>query len=262
MSRPPNGGLRTAPTLSRLPLRVRLVAGFSATMLLVLAAAGAFVYWRVEYALDRGLDSELAMPSEASRRWSTRRAVTDRQAADATGAAWQVVGPAGRVIAQGGPAGPAPMVGPSVLDRAANGEVTVDTGRFLPAGDTAYRLRVHDLPRSDNVLVVGVRRDHRDEALRELLLQLALAGFAALALTALVGDLLARASLAPVERYRRRAEEIARGATGVRLDVPPDRDDEVTRLGSTLNEMLGELERPSSGSDGSSTRPATSSGRR
>ena len=45
--------------MSRLPLRVRLVAGFSATMLVVLAAAGAFVYWRVQYALDRGLDTEL-----------------------------------------------------------------------------------------------------------------------------------------------------------------------------------------------------------
>jgi hypothetical protein len=36
---------------ARLPLRVRLVAGFSATMMLVLAAAGAFVYWRVSFAL-------------------------------------------------------------------------------------------------------------------------------------------------------------------------------------------------------------------
>ena len=41
------------------PLRVRLVAGFAAAMLVLLTAAGAFVYWRVEYALDRGLDGEL-----------------------------------------------------------------------------------------------------------------------------------------------------------------------------------------------------------
>ena len=40
-------------------LRVRLVAGFSVAMLVLLVAAGAFVYWRVEYALDRGLDTEL-----------------------------------------------------------------------------------------------------------------------------------------------------------------------------------------------------------
>jgi signal transduction histidine kinase len=46
-----------------------------------------------------------------------------------------------------------------------------------------------------------------------------------------------------VERYRRRAAEIARGASTLRLDVPQDRDDEVTRLGHTLNEMLTALER-------------------
>jgi signal transduction histidine kinase len=49
--------------------------------------------------------------------------------------------------------------------------------------------------------------------------------------------------LRPVEKYRRRAEEIAAGAGGLRLDVPPGRDDEVTRLGHTLNDMLAALER-------------------
>ncbi|HEY1118062.1 MAG TPA: HAMP domain-containing sensor histidine kinase, partial [Acidimicrobiales bacterium] len=70
----------------------------------------------------------------------------------------------------------------------------------------------------------------------------ALAGLGALAVASLVGDLLARSALRPVERYRRRAAEISAGASGLRLDVPPARDDEVTRLGHTLNEMLGALE--------------------
>ena len=41
------------------PIRVRLVAGFSVAMLVVLVASAVFVYWRVEYALDRGLDGDL-----------------------------------------------------------------------------------------------------------------------------------------------------------------------------------------------------------
>jgi signal transduction histidine kinase len=53
-----------------------------------------------------------------------------------------------------------------------------------------------------------------------------------------VGYRLARAALLPVERYRGRAEDIAAGATGVRLDVPEGVDDEVSRLGHTLNRML------------------------
>lgn len=45
--------------VGRLPLRVRLVAGFSAAMLLVLAAAGAFVYWRVTFELGRQVNEDL-----------------------------------------------------------------------------------------------------------------------------------------------------------------------------------------------------------
>ena len=45
--------------LSRLPLRVRLVAGFSAATIVVLLAAGWFIYWRVEDALDRDPATEL-----------------------------------------------------------------------------------------------------------------------------------------------------------------------------------------------------------
>jgi signal transduction histidine kinase len=91
--------------------------------------------------------------------------------------------------------------------------------------------------------VVGVRRDHRDEALRELVLQLGIAVVGALVVTSAVGYVLARSALRPVEAYRRQAEEISAGATGVRLDVPDSRDDEVVRLGNTLNDMLTALER-------------------
>jgi signal transduction histidine kinase len=45
-----------------------------------------------------------------------------------------------------------------------------------------------------------------------------------------------------VERYRRQAEKITAGASGVRLDVTDDLDDEVTRLGRTLNAMLSAQE--------------------
>ncbi|MGH3425034.1 MAG: sensor histidine kinase, partial [Nocardioidaceae bacterium] len=64
----------------------------------------------------------------------------------------------------------------------------------------------------------------------------------ALVVTAFVGERLAKAALKPVERYRARAADIAAGASGVRLDVPPGREDEITRLGDTLNDMLGALE--------------------
>src|SRR5689334_9643039 len=230
--------------VSRLPLRVRLVAGFSAATLVLLVAAGAFVYWRVDYALDRGLDTELAQASGRLRPLVTPQgAVTDRAEADATGVAWQVLDARGDVVARGGPAKGTPMVSGSRLAEARSGPSTVNVGDLLPVSRAPYRLRIERISTDPTFyLLTGVRRDHRDEALRELLLQLTLAGLALLVITAFVGERLARAALRPVERYRRQAAAIAAGDAEMRLEVPPLRDDEVTRLGHTFNDMLAGLE--------------------
>ena len=229
--------------MNGLPLRVRLVAGFVVAMLVTLTAAGAFVYWRVEYALDRGLDTELAQATRVlTRLVEDSGSVSSSGAADATGAGWQVLDRGGHVIDSGGTAPAAPLVPAADLADVGTGVLTEDIGELLPIAEKPYRVQVTALGDTGQYLVVGVRRDHRDEALRELLLQLVLAGIASLVVAAVVGDLLARAALRPVERYRRRAQQIAGGADGLRLDVPPDRDDEVTRLGHTLNDMLAALE--------------------
>ena len=229
--------------MSRLPLRVRLVSGFVAAMLVLLTAAGAFVYWRVEYALDRGLDTELRQATAViTPLVDASGHVTSPEAADATGAGWQVLDDSGQVLDSGGTAPQAPLVSATDLDPGGSGALIKDIGKLLPIADKPYRVQITALEPAGQYLVVGVRRDHRDEALRELLLQLTVAGLGALAVAAVVGDLLARAALRPVERYRRRAEEIAGGADGLRLDVPAGRHDEVTRLGHTLNDMLTALE--------------------
>lgn len=229
--------------MSRLPLRVRLVAGFLAAMAVVLTAAGAFVYWRVAYALDRDLDGDLAAATAAIRPLVDGSGhVTSHQTADATGTRWQVLDDAGAVSDAGSSSPDGPLV-PGLGPDAGAETHDLDVGSLLPVSPHPYRVRVSPVDDGRAYLLVAVRRDHRDEALRELLLQLVLAGVGALIVAALVGDVLARAALRPVERYRRRAEEIAAGADGLQLDVPSDRDDEVTRLGHTLNDMLTTLER-------------------
>jgi two-component system OmpR family sensor kinase len=231
--------------VSHWPLRFRLVAGFSVATLIALVAAGAFVYWRVEYALDRGLDTELRQAANAlSPLVTPDGAITDYSAAAATGVAWQVLNRQRAVLSHGGPAGPHTHAGRHWLVAAAKSPKTYNVGDLLPVSAKPYRVRVSRLPgRSDQFVLVAVRRDHRDEALRELLVQLTVAGVAMLAFSSFVGDRLARAALSPVERYRRQAAAIAAGATDLRLDVPVDRDDEVTRLGHTFNEMLASLDR-------------------
>lgn len=231
--------------MSRWPLRIRLVAGFSAAMFAVLVAAGGFVYWRVTYALDRGLDTELDQATSTLQPLvGPDGRVSNRSAAEASGVAWQVLDAHGTVLDHGGPAARTRLIRPHQLEHVGALPRTYNLGDLLPISREPYRLHITRTSATPpRYLLVGVRRDHRDEALRELLLQLTLAGLGALLVTAFVGERLARAALRPVERYRRRATDIAAGNQDLRLDVPPVRDDEVTRLGHTLNDMLASLER-------------------
>jgi len=232
---------------ARLPLRMRLVAGFSATMLLVLATAGAFVYWRVSFALDRQLNQDLA---DLSRRLAPlvtpAGLLVGGGPALASSEGYQVLDSDGRVLSSSPSLGPARLLSQAQVRKALTVPVRQDVGRLLPVNPRPLRASATALPQTPDrraaVLVVAVRRDHRDEALRELLAQLAVAGFGALVVTAVVGSLLARLALKPVERYRAQSAHIIAGAAGVRLDVPPERDDEITRLGHTLNGMLDALE--------------------
>ncbi len=238
---------RDRSRLSRLPLRARLVAGFSATMLLVLTAAGGFVFWRVQYALDHRLNTELAKTAGVVAPLVTSMGeISNDDALRAAGDHYQVLDRTGRVLTADKTAGPTPLLTPDEVRSALRRPLRKDIGELLPASDRPLRVYAKALPagaRGDAaVLVVATKRNQRDEALRELLGQLMAAGLGALIITAVVGDRLARAALKPVERYRSQAADIASGATGVRLDVPAQRDDEVTRLGHTLNDVLSALE--------------------
>ncbi|HWI43373.1 MAG TPA: ATP-binding protein [Nocardioides sp.] len=225
-----------------LPLRVRLVAGYACAMLVVLTAAAAFVYWRVEFALDRALDAELSRAATDIRPLVAADGTLSSPAqAAATGAGWQVLDADGSVLTHGGPVPARALLDPEQVRDVQASRTTYDVGSMLPVSRSPRRVVVTGLPEGRRLLV-AVGRNHRDEALRELLAQLAIAGLGALVLSSLVGDVLARLALRPVERYRRDAAEIAAGADGLRLEVPEGRDDEVSRLGHTLNAMLASLQ--------------------
>ncbi len=233
----------TTRRVRRLPVRVRLVAAFIGVMLLVLTAAGAFVYWRVQIGLDKALNAELdAEASSVQTAWRSRPDPALAVAGLPPGALGQVLDSTGRPLAATPAASGLALLRARDVDGARTTVVGVTEGNVLTSGNK--RLRVLALPleravgQSAGIAVVGVRLGTRDETLRELLAQLSAANLLALLAASLVGHRLARAALRPVERYRARAEQIAEGATGVRLDVPPDVDDEVSRLGHTLNRML------------------------
>ncbi len=230
--------------MSRLPLRVRLVGGFALAMLLLLSAAGALVFWRVEVALDRTLSGELtsqvATVQDSLREHPGRAegAVADLPA----GILAQLVTSDGTVLASTPVAVGRTLLAPAAAATAVRTATTLDPGNYLRGGRGRVRARTVPLPDGQSAIVTAVSLRQRDETLRELLAQLVLANLVALGMASLVGERLARAALRPVEAYRQRAAQIAGGAAGVRLDVPASPDDEVTRLGHTLNQMLASLE--------------------
>ena len=104
---------RDRSRLSRLPLRARLVAGFSATMLLVLTAAGGFVFWRVQYALDHRLNTELAKTAGVVAPLVTSMGeISNDDALRAAGDHYQVLDRTGRVLTADKTAGPTPLLTP------------------------------------------------------------------------------------------------------------------------------------------------------
>ena len=92
------------------------------------------------------------------------------------------------------------------------------------------------------VAVVGADAEDRDAQLTSLARLLMISGPIALLLASLAGFRVASAALRPVEAMRLKADEITDEHPGERLPVGPV-DDEIARLGQTLNGMLARLER-------------------
>jgi signal transduction histidine kinase len=217
------------------PIVTRLVLRVAATMTVVLLVAGAFVYWRVEYALNRQLNQDLdAYHAVVTRDLSTG----ETPPSDTPGLSYQLYDDRGRVL-DGDAKGR--LVGVETVTQAGSGGgVRVDIGSMLPPSDRPLRLITTRVatPHGPVVVASAISRRKHDEALRELLLQLVIADLATLVAASLVGYGVARSALTPVERYRLAAER-ADGAPV--LPVEDGKDDEITRLGHTFNALLARI---------------------
>lgn len=226
--------------LPRARITVRILTAVVLAMTVVLVATGAFVYWRISYALDRQLNEDLRAYSDAVTRVISG---SGDLPSDDPGEVSQTYTTTGALLATSDP-GTRRLLSIEQARNAGRIPHTFDLGRFIPAPTlTPYRVRYQTVSTPDGtiVLATAIARNKHDEALRELLGQVALADLATIIAAAVVGWGAIRAALGPVERYRRAAAD-AGGDPSARLPVDADRDDELTRLGNTLNELLGEIE--------------------
>jgi signal transduction histidine kinase len=227
--------------MRRVPIRIRLTIAFAAATAVVLAAAAAFVYVRVANDLNRALDEQLRGRAQdvaaLVRRDGSLRATTGDLVEPGESFA-ELLDPGGRVLDATPPIGGTHLLSRAELARARRGPVVVDRPS-VPGLDEPARMLA--TPVGGRVLVVGATRENRAEILRSLLTAFLVGGPVALVLAALAGYALAGAALRPIEAMRRRAAEISTSSLGERLPVPPA-DDEIARLGTTLNEMLARIE--------------------
>lgn len=230
--------------LSRLPIRLRLTAAFAAAVVLVLVGSGLFVYARLRADLNDAIDGELrarATAVTALARQSGPEAVAATPLEDAEESFVQVLDLDGRLLGSAGTARQSAL-SPSEVDQATAGDTWVE--RVLPGVDGMARILAREVPTEDPVVVVVVGQSlvNRDDALRDVRNSFAIGGPLAVLVASVVGFWLARLGLRPVEEMRRTAGDISARRTGRRLPLP-QADDEIRRLGETLNDMLDRLER-------------------
>jgi two-component system, OmpR family, sensor kinase len=222
--------------MSRLSTRARLTAAFAAATLLMLLGASWFVYARLRADLDDRIDALLEARSAAAGTLALEVGLGGVAIEDPEESFVQLLDAGGSLLDHVG-GGRAAAAGGAVVTGATSDGSLIEAD--VDGVDGRARLLVRRLD-GGHVLVVGESLRDRDEALGSVVDSFAVGGAAALLLAALVGSLLARAGLRPVEAMRRRAAAISLQQVGEGLPLPAA-DDELRRLGVTLNDMLARM---------------------
>jgi two-component system, OmpR family, sensor kinase len=208
-------------------------------MVLVLAAAGLFVYARLENDLNESVNASLESRGAAV---ASSGEPTAGAPGDAEEGFAQLLTAEGRVLeTAGGIRGPA-LSGAEAAKAGAGARFVFE--RKLPGIEGTVRVLAAPADPggpAGAVMAVGQSLDDRDETLSGLVASFAVGGPVAVVLASLLGYLLATTGLRPVEAMRRRAGEVSLDRSE-QLPLPAARD-EVRRLGETLNEMLDRLRR-------------------
>lgn len=222
-----------------MPIRAKLTLAYAGVIALLLGAIGVFLYVQFKAGLDNGLNRTL------SARADDVAALVRRDGA----AALQ----RNRLLLRGGDL-TAQVVDADGTVRfstsASDGPALLSAGQIAKArGRTSYvdrrereRILIRRTPGRGEVVLVAASLEQRERALELLNGALLVGGAITLLVAALAGYGLAGAVLRPMEAMGRAAANISDVDPQARLPLPPA-EDEVHRLGVTLNDMLARLER-------------------
>jgi two-component system OmpR family sensor kinase len=230
----------------RLPLRVRLTLAGTLLLPLPLAVVFGLVFLRFEGALNSTIDGDLRARADAVGVMLRRQGpdaldgVAAQELLRPLGAFAQVVDRRGRVLSATDTVAHVRLLTPAQAAEAATDGLLSERGR-IPSLAKRSRLVAEPLPGGDSALVVGRSLGDRELANESFGRALLIGGPLALLLSAAACYLASAAALRPVDTMRRRAAEISEATPSTRLPVP-DTNDEIARLGETLNDMITRLE--------------------
>jgi two-component system, OmpR family, sensor kinase len=233
-----NDGHRSSRVGHGMPLRVRITLASVGAMALILTALGAFLFARLDAgltsAVDLGLQSRAgSIAAGLGQQGSSFSDVPDTGTATVA----QILTPAAKVVETTGSSSP-------LLSAADLGSISSPSYLERPVAGGSAPLRIFVLPTNEGrplFVVVGSTLDQQRHVLSSFVVLLLVGSLGALALTSAGAWFLTGAALRPIDRMRGEAAAISVSDPGRRLPVP-DTNDEVARLGATLNEMLDRLE--------------------
>jgi len=226
----------------RLPLRARLALAFALAMAVVIAAIGLFVELRVQRSLNSAIDQGLRARAADVVSLAAQVDHGLRSAGPfAAGGFGELMTFGGRVFDATPGLPSAPLLDPAQLARVRGHSLFAVLEHVRGIG--AARILAESIRAQDQraVLVVGASLASSRSALESLRAGLFIGGPLALLLATLGGYLLAGAALRPVERMRAQAAGLSADGPGARLPIPAG-EDEIARLGRTLNAMLERLQ--------------------
>ena len=228
----------------RVSLRTRLVAAAAAAVVISVALASAASYISVRRTLLRDVDNQLRDQAELveSRRFrpqipSLRGVEPPLQRSGLNTTSFQVIQANGKVVIPAIPALPV-----TAQDRAVAAGKVDEAFRTVGSADSADHARVLTFSVGAGVAVQLSRPlADTDRTLVHLAWMLALVAAAGVAFSLVLGYLVGKTSLKPVEDLTDAVERV--GATGQldeRIDVSGD--DELSRLATSFNQMLAALD--------------------
>ena len=230
--------------MTRIPIRLRVALAFALVSAVVLAALGYFVYARFDSELSEQIDQSLRTHGDdiaslvAGGDLARNAKLLGREESFA-----QVLTSEGGIYATTPQLGGDPQITPAEAARAARESFVVTRSHVRSiSGEARLLARPAGGPQGESfVVVTAASLDDRNESLANLRTLLFIGIPVALLLASAAGYIVSGRALRPVEAMRRRAAAISAAEPDQRLPLP-EANDEIRRLGETLNGMLGRLD--------------------